>query len=102
MFTRCFRFIGRVVSAGPPNGNGPRGIGATGRNHPEGRRTPVSAPELQDATAAGSEAVALTGRWTGQYFCHGQGHQITADIMHEEKRITGTMCDEEPDFEEPL
>jgi hypothetical protein len=69
-----------------------------GLNHSESRPT----PELQDGIAVALETVVLTGRWTGQYFSHGQGRQITVDLMHEEKRITGSMRDEETDFEEPL
>jgi len=101
MFTRFFRFIGRVCW-GLGNANGQRTVGAMDQNHSDGQPTFEPAPKLQDTTAVESKTVALTGRWTGHYFYHDQGRQITAALVHEEKRITGSMRDAETDFEEPL
>jgi hypothetical protein len=44
----------------------------------------------------------LTGRWIGYYTQHGQEYPITADLLHNEARLSGTMCDGHPDGEYSL
>src|SRR5262249_54066157 len=39
----------------------------------------------------------LTGRWTGTYFQHDRPYPITAELVHVNQELSGSMCDDEPD-----
>jgi hypothetical protein len=46
-----------------------------------------------------SNIVDLTGRWTGYYLQLGREHPITADLVQSGSRLSGAMCDGQPDSE---
>jgi hypothetical protein len=41
--------------------------------------------------------ITLTGQWVGEYVQHDRPYPITADLVQDGERLTGSMCDGHPD-----